>query len=89
MTTQRRLSFLDRWLTAWILIAMVGGVALGHFVPATPAFLHRFDVGTTNVPIAIGLVIRATWPPLPGSTDMSSAPKPTFAQCLAGHRSHA
>lgn len=60
---RKRLGFMDRYLTLWILLAMVIGIATGYFIPSAAAFINSYATGTTNIPLAVGLILMM-YPPL-------------------------
>ena len=70
---KKRLNFLDRFLTLWIFLAMIIGVSIGYFIPSTSGFIYSFSSGTTNIPLAIGLILMM-YPPLT-KIDFSQIPK--------------
>jgi ACR3 family arsenite transporter len=69
----KKLNFLDRYLTLWIFMAMLTGVAIGNFFPSSSEYINSFSDGTTNIPLAIGLILMM-YPPLT-KVNFSQVPK--------------
>ncbi len=69
----RRLSFLDRYLTVWILLAMAAGVGAGYLFPGIVPLVDRLSVGTTSIPIAVGPILMM-YPPLANSRQVARIP---------------
>jgi ACR3 family arsenite transporter len=59
----KQLSFLDTYLALWIFLAMAAGIAIGYFSPGIPAVITGLSVGTTSIPIAVGLILMMYPPP--------------------------
>ncbi|MGL2965939.1 ACR3 family arsenite efflux transporter [Flavobacterium sp. XGLA_31] len=72
MATRKRLTFLDNYLTLWIFLAMAVGVGIGYFIPTLPDTFNSWSSGTTNIPLAIGLILMM-YPPLT-KVDFSKVP---------------
>ncbi|AQW91691.1 ACR3 family arsenite efflux transporter [Elizabethkingia anophelis] len=70
---QPKLKFIDRYLTLWIFLAMLLGISIGYFVPEVSDLINKLSIGTTNIPLAIGLIVMM-YPPL-AKVDYSLLPK--------------
>ena len=73
MSNTKKLGFLDSYLTLWIFLAMAVGVGAGYFIPSTAAFINNLSSGSTNIPIAVGLILMM-YPPL-AKVDYKLLPK--------------